>query len=382
MRISSGLVALATAGSGALAFVAPGAAPPSLRRALPTVSLVDGGGGGGEDLLDFGSFDDGKKDRDGAGGEGAGGGGSGGGGSRRRRSRRSEGEGEGGGGVDGPDKGGGASADDGPSGSIPSSFSVKDVLKGRSVAGLDVPNGIGVGTLAWGEKKRGFNGAYNIADLQGAYNTLVEGGISFFDTSEMYGAPFKKQGMSAEQMLGKFSGENFRYDSKVAAKYTPSLFANARAGGGLFKPRFGRRAVVSALEQSLERLERGYVDVYQLEAPYLPYAGGNRALYEGIARAKERGLCNAVGVCNFNAKQVAQAHAALEELGVPLVSNQVEFSLLQQGCVRLFEVRRFKRGNQPPPPRFLTHPHPLQIAAASSSSSSSSLYFILFYFIY
>ena len=101
--------------------------------------------------------------------------------------------------------------------------------------------------------------SHNIADLQGAYNTLVEGGISFFDSSELYGSPFRKQGFSAEQMLGKFSNENFRYDATVATKYAPGLFA-----GGALSPRFGRRGVVSALEESLERLERGYVDVYQV----------------------------------------------------------------------------------------------------------------------
>ena len=106
----------------------------------------------------------------------------------------------------------------------------------------------------------------------------MEGGISFFDTSELYGYPLAKEGMSAEQMLGKFSNENFRYDCKVATKYSPGLFANAKTGGGAFKPRFGRRAVVSALEQSLERLERGYVDVYQLEAPscHQPHLSNHR----------------------------------------------------------------------------------------------------------
>ena len=285
-------------------------------RTLGPLSLVDDG----DDLL-FGLDDEpppsGKGDGSGdttGGSSSAGGGDS----SRRRRSGGGGGEGEDGG-MDGPVGRGGdsSSSDDGPS------FTVANVLKSRGVVGLEVPSGIGVGTLAWGEKRRGFNGEYNIADLQGAYNTLVEGGISFFDTSELYGYPLAKEGMSAEQMLGKFSNENFRYDCKVATKYSPGLFANAKTGGGAFKPRFGRRAVVSALEQSLERLERGYVDVYQLEAPSLPYAGGNKALYEGIARAKERGLCNAVGVCNFNAKQLKQAHSALEALGVPLVSNQV-----------------------------------------------------------
>ena len=129
MRISSGLV-LATAGSGALAFVAPGLL---LRRCggRPTVSLVTAAAAA-EDLLDFGSFDDGKKDRDGAGAKGRGrwqGGGAVGGGGWAQRRR-----GEGGGGVDGPDKGSGASRTTGRAGSIPVVL-LSGTPKRRSVAG-------------------------------------------------------------------------------------------------------------------------------------------------------------------------------------------------------------------------------------------------------
>ena len=131
---------------------------------------------------------------------------------------------------------------------------------------------------------------------------------------------------------------------------------------------------MNALEASLERMGRSYVDVYQVTIPFrfdmqrsitppyttclpsrrlslslslslfmtratftryqvhfpFPYIGGNKALYEGLARCHERGLCNGVGVSNFNAKQVEVAYRELEKRGVPLVSNQVELSLCNQ----------------------------------------------------
>ena len=71
----------------------------------------------------------------------------------------------------------------------------------------------------------------------------------------------------------------------------------------------------------------GSVDVYSLHAP-LPYIGGRRALYEGLAEAHSLGLCRGVGVCNFNAQQLREAYSALRSLGVPIVSNQIRYSLL------------------------------------------------------
>ncbi len=42
------------------------------------------------------------------------------------------------------------------------------------------------------------------------------------------------------------------------------------------------------------------------------------------------GLTRAVGVSNYNAGQTMRAHAALAKRGVPLASNQVEYSLLDR----------------------------------------------------
>jgi aryl-alcohol dehydrogenase-like predicted oxidoreductase len=49
-----------------------------------------------------------------------------------------------------------------------------------------------------------------------------------------------------------------------------------------------------------------------------------------MADAVEAGKIKAVGVSNYSAEQMRQAHAALARRGIPLASNQVEYSLLHR----------------------------------------------------
>jgi aryl-alcohol dehydrogenase-like predicted oxidoreductase len=51
---------------------------------------------------------------------------------------------------------------------------------------------------------------------------------------------------------------------------------------------------------------------------------------EALADAVGLGLARAVGVSNYSADQMRRTHAVLARRGVPLASNQVEFSLLQR----------------------------------------------------
>jgi diketogulonate reductase-like aldo/keto reductase len=49
-------------------------------------------------------------------------------------------------------------------------------------------------------------------------------------------------------------------------------------------------------------------------------------LMEGLADAVEAGLTKTVRVSNYNVEQMRRAHEALARRGVPLASNQVEYS--------------------------------------------------------
>ena len=54
----------------------------------------------------------------------------------------------------------------------------------------------------------------------------------------------------------------------------------------------------------------------------------NDAFLEGLCRCYEQGLCDAVGVSNFNAERIAAAAKKFKERGVPFASNQVQYSLI------------------------------------------------------
>ena len=51
---------------------------------------------------------------------------------------------------------------------------------------------------------------------------------------------------------------------------------------------------------------------------------------DGLAEAVERGLTRFVGVSNYSADQMKRAYDRLGSHGIPLLSNQVEYSLLHR----------------------------------------------------
>jgi aryl-alcohol dehydrogenase-like predicted oxidoreductase len=82
------------------------------------------------------------------------------------------------------------------------------------------------------------------------------------------------------------------------------------------------------LDASLARLGRSSVDLYQHHFPSswvsIPQ------LMELLADAVVAGKVKAIGVSNYSAEQMRVAHAALGKRGIPLASNQVEYSLLHR----------------------------------------------------
>ena len=78
---------------------------------------------------------------------------------------------------------------------------------------------------------------------------------------------------------------------------------------------------------SIARLGVGSVGIYSLHAP-LPYVGGRRALYEGLARVATLASALAWECVTLALPQLREAHRELKRLGVPLVSNQIRYSIL------------------------------------------------------
>jgi aryl-alcohol dehydrogenase-like predicted oxidoreductase len=85
-------------------------------------------------------------------------------------------------------------------------------------------------------------------------------------------------------------------------------------------------ALLKALRGSLDRLGIDQADLYQIHWPFPPVAV--ETWMDGMADSVQAGLTKAAGVSNYNVEQTRRAHAALASRGVPLASNQVQYSLL------------------------------------------------------
>jgi aryl-alcohol dehydrogenase-like predicted oxidoreductase len=163
---------------------------------------------------------------------------------------------------------------------------------------------IGLGTWQFGSREWGYGEAY--AD-RGAYQIVrraLELGVTLFDTAEIYGAG------RSEQILGRALGEHGE-SVFIADKVFPL------APGG---PRLKQRAKASASRLSVPRL-----DLYQVHYPN-PLAG-DRMIMRGMRSLQRAGLVGEVGVSNYS---VARWRAAENRLRTRVLSNQVEYSLVNR----------------------------------------------------
>ena len=175
---------------------------------------------------------------------------------------------------------------------------------------LKVPP-LGLGTWQWGDTGVWQYGTgYAQSDVEEAYRQSRAAGITFFDTAEIYG-----RGLS-EQMLGPLVQAE-RSEVTVATKFAP------------FPYRVTASALPKALDASLKRLGLEQVDLYQIHWPWGAMIG-IETLMNALADQVERGKVRAVGVSNYTEKQMRRAHAALAKRGIPLASNQVQYSLLHR----------------------------------------------------
>ena len=173
---------------------------------------------------------------------------------------------------------------------------------------------VGTGAWSWGDRLVwGFGEDYDASAVRGAFEASMESGVDFFDTAEAYG-----RGKS-ERLLGQFIHSQ-KQRVLVATKLTP------------FPWRLWNGNVHKALEASLERLDLPQVDLYQVHWPF-PLIPVERWA-DGLAEAVQAGLTRAVGVSNYNEKQMRQMHQALQARGVKLASNQMEYSLYNRKVER------------------------------------------------
>ncbi|MHB8332254.1 MAG: aldo/keto reductase [Candidatus Dormibacteria bacterium] len=163
---------------------------------------------------------------------------------------------------------------------------------------------IGLGCWQFGEQGWGYGQQYGPQDSIDILRRAVELGITVIDTAELYGSG------TSESLVGTALKE---WPGKVflATKFLPIM------------PLPG--VMVSHCERSLARLERPWMDLYQVHFPN-PVIPLDWQM-QGMRRILAQGLSRYAGVSNFSLSRWRRAERLL---GTPIISNQLRYNLLQR----------------------------------------------------
>lgn len=174
---------------------------------------------------------------------------------------------------------------------------------------------LALGTMSWGRDT-------DEDDASSQLKTYLEAGGTLIDTADVY-----VDGES-EKIVGRMlQGVVRREDIIVATK------AVSRRGQQRDRDA-SRRHLLSALDASLARLGTDYIDLWQMHA--YDAATPLEETLGAIDAAVSSGRVRYAGISNYNGWQTARA-ATWQQLWpgrAPIVSTQMEYSLLQRGVER------------------------------------------------
>ncbi|WP_446216154.1 aldo/keto reductase family protein [Micromonospora sp. IBHARD004] len=142
----------------------------------------------------------------------------------------------------------------------------------------------------------------------------LDSGITTFDTADVYA------GTKAEAVLGRALKGERREGLEVFTKvYWPT-------GPGRNDRGLSRKHIMESIDGSLRRLQTDYVDLYQ--AHRYDYSTPLEETMEAFADVVHSGKAHYIGVSEWTASQIREAHKLARELRIPLVSNQPQYSML------------------------------------------------------
>jgi aryl-alcohol dehydrogenase-like predicted oxidoreductase len=143
-------------------------------------------------------------------------------------------------------------------------------------------------------------------------HAALECGITSFDTADVYARG------RAEEILGRALQGQRREGLEIFTKvYGPM-------GDGPNDVGLSRKHIREGIEASLRRLQMDYVDLYQ--AHRYDYETPLEETMQAFADVVRSGKALYIGVSEWRAEEIREAKALAEELHVPLVSNQPQYS--------------------------------------------------------
>ncbi|RGE20733.1 aldo/keto reductase family protein [Leucobacter sp. wl10] len=152
-------------------------------------------------------------------------------------------------------------------------------------------------------------------DAIATVHAALDAGITTFDTADAYA------NLAAEEVLGRALSGQRRESLEIFTKvYFPTGPKGPNDTG------LSRKHVLESINGSLRRLGTDYVDLYQAhrfdaETPL-------EETFQAFADIVRQGKALYIGVSEWTAEQLREGHALARELGVQLVSNQPQYSML------------------------------------------------------
>jgi len=172
-----------------------------------------------------------------------------------------------------------------------------------------------LGTMTWGRDTDEHEARAQLA-------AFVEAGGDFIDTADVYGDG------DSERLLGRILADTGSREELVIATKAVGVT------GGERRRDASRRHLLKALEDSLQRLGTDHVDLWQMHAwdRQTPIEETLATLDEAVRSGKAR----YAGISNYSGWQTAQAATwqAAVPGRVPVVTTQIEYSLLARGVER------------------------------------------------
>ena len=162
----------------------------------------------------------------------------------------------------------------------------------------------------------------HVDDFETAKNMLFaafDAGVTHFDLANNYGPPPG----SAEENFGKIMKSDFH-------AYRDEMIISTKAGYLMWPGPYGewgsRKYLLASLDQSLERMQLDYVDIFYSHRPDpdTPLEETMQALDQAVRSGKAL----YAGISNYTAEQTKKAAGILKELGTPCLIHQPKYSML------------------------------------------------------
>jgi aryl-alcohol dehydrogenase-like predicted oxidoreductase len=167
---------------------------------------------------------------------------------------------------------------------------------------------VGLGTMV----HAGHFGPMKDTESLSAIETALELGVNFIDTSDAYGA-----GYSETLLRNALKGKR---DKVIIATKGGNVMVGPNRGKRIFEPDYISRV----MDESLQRLQTDYIDLYQLHNPTVDVIE-HGAVWEVLQRAKQAGKIRHYGV---SINTMEEGIAAVKDGRAETI--QVEYNLLTQ----------------------------------------------------